>query len=468
MKIIFVILVTLLTSRPAFALEDIAQNSEGFINGFALSPDGKTVVYAKGNQVFAMRPDGSQKQQITGITTTASMGIHRIRFSPNSRYISFDIPSANQNEVLRDNFWVADLQTLKAIPLVTDIQNLMDARAYLFTGDSQYFIYPFHNGTNWIIKRYNLISGEARELINLTFNNDFFFVKLVPNTSAKTILIGLPQVPFMHDGFVEHSLLNWETGEKQLLDLPQASNRKVNVLGLNADASQVFYVQCESANQKFYSYNRITKKSTLLQDAPGCMLDWSSYTTIAPPPKVDIIQSYLFFNNYLNQTNSVVAGFYGLNIDTKKVVKISNLNADDIQLSKDQSHVFYSLSPAHDLTEFNFDLFYYSLAGQKATQYASPTTLPYSASLGYIMNPQENAVFLVRGAVGGPSSSPFIKAAFWKLSVNGPDRLLGEIDGHMAPNRDAARACAMDPQGQFVICNTVDLMNVGHLYKFAF
>ncbi len=456
----------LFSSVCAFAMQDITNNTSGVISGFALSPDNQTVAYAKGSQVFIMRPDGSQVRSISGIQMQAFMGINRITFSPDSRYIAFDIPTVDQNQNYRDNFWIADLQTLKATPAVTNISELMDASTYLFTADAKYYLYPTRIGDNWAIKRLRLADGRQDLLIQFNFSDNAFFIKPISYVGSQLLLIGLPQKPNMQEGVIAHSLLNWETGKNQILNLPNVTNRNLNVLGFSPDASQLFYVQCANGAQKFYTYDTKSNASVFLQQAPGCMLDWSYATTVPPAPKTTTIPSYIFFNNYTNENNASVSGFYALNINTKSILKVSNVNAEGAQLSNDQTHVFYSQSPAGDLTDFNFDLYYAPLNGQKAVQYAQPTSLPYVASLGYIMNPQQSAVFLVRGQTGGSSSSPFVKAAFWKLSVSGPDQMLGEIDGHMVPNRDAARACAMDSQGKFVICNAIDPQMIGHLYKF--
>lgn len=456
-------------STSAVAMQDIANNSEGFISSFALSPDGKTVAYAKGSQVFVMRPDGSGVQTISGITTVAYTGIFRINFSPDSRYLVFDVISVNQNQIMRDNYWLADMQTLKASPVVTDISNIMDPAAYVFTADSKYFIYPQHNGSNWVLMRYNLAEGRSDQLINLIFNNDNFYVKPIGDVNAKVILVGLPQSPFHHPGYVDYSLLNWETGQNQKLNLPYMTNRQVNILGRSADTSRIFYVQCAGGSQSFYAYDVKLNTSAVLQSAPGCTLDWSALTSLPPEPEVGVTDSYLFFNNYLNQQNSAVAGFYGLNLNTKVVTKISTLNAENVKLSNDQSKVYYSLAPAGDLTEFNYDLFFTPLNGQKTVQYATPANLSLSLSIGYLMNPQETATFFVRVATGGPSSSPFIRADFWKVFTDNrtSSQILGQLEGHLVPNRDATKACAMDPAGGYAICNTMDRRNVGHLYKFA-
>lgn len=466
MKFVIALFITFSTTS-AHALVDIANNTSEVISGFALSPNGQTVVYAKGSQVFAMKPDGSQVRSITGITMQAFMGINRISISPDSRYIAFDVPTVDQNQNFRDNFWIADLQTLKAVPVATNISELMDASTYLFTPDSKYYLYPTRVGDNWVIKRLRLADGRLDQLIGFNFSDDSFFMKPISNLASQMILIGLPQKPFMQEGVVAHSLLNWETGKNQVLNLPNVTNRNLNVLGVSPDTSQLFYVQCANGAQKFYSYDTKLNTSAALQQAPGCLLDWSYNTTVPPAPQVGVINPYLFFNNYANDNNDSVAGFYAFNVNTKTLLKISTVNAEGAQLSNDQTHVFYNQSIPGDLTGFNFDLYYAPLNGQKEVQYAKPTTLPLVATLGYLMNPQQSAVFLVRGQTGGPSSSPFVKANFWKLSVNGADQLLGEMDGHLVPNRDAARACAMDPQGRFVICNAMDPQMIGHLYRFA-
>jgi len=195
------------------------------------SPNGQQIVYARGNELFLARPDGSESRRLVTLARPASWA----RWSPDGKVLRFTM---EESEGIWSSLWEVAFDGTGLRPLLPGWSNPPSECCANWTPDGNYFVFESehgfkHSSTLWAIREK---SGSLRrrnlEPTQLTTGQSTIFGS-VPSRDGKSL--------FAIQGGPLGQLVQYDTKSQQFL--PYFSGISAIQLAFSKDAQWVAYLR---------------------------------------------------------------------------------------------------------------------------------------------------------------------------------------------------------------------------------
>ncbi len=156
------------------------------------TPDGQSIVYGSGSDLYLIRPDGSQGRKLITLPGAAM----KLRFSPDGRWIRFTLQN-DENNV--SALWEAQADGGGFRPVLTAGNRRSQECCGTWTRDGKYFFYESSQGSEhdiWVVQENgSLLSrrGDAQQQVTA---GPLAFLSPVPSNDGKKLFVVGQQLRF--------------------------------------------------------------------------------------------------------------------------------------------------------------------------------------------------------------------------------------------------------------------------------
>ncbi len=193
------------------------------------SPDGQQIVYARGNELFLARPDGSESRRLVTLTGPASWP----RWSPDGKVLRFTIGDVTVG--LSTSLWEVAADGTGLHPLLPGWSSLLAQCCGNWTVDGNYFVFQSDRGISetalWAIReKSGFLQRRNPEPMQLT-TGPSNMVSPVPSRDGKKLFV-IQAAPL-------GQLVRYDAKSQQFV--PYLSGMSANRLGFSKDGQWVAY-----------------------------------------------------------------------------------------------------------------------------------------------------------------------------------------------------------------------------------
>ncbi len=197
----------------------------------AWSPDGQTVAYTRGSDLYTVNRDGNASRRL--VSTPAPGGLTRLRWSPSGRMLRFTIegtsvPTYSQWEVS------ADGSNLHPLPARPRSEPGADDGYGTWTPDGRYFVYRSVEGdaaSIWAIRETGaMFRSFNRKPVELYAGPQFFFAPLLSTDGRRIFFIGDQE---------RRELVRYDSASRQFI--PYLSGIFARSVSFSKDGNRIAY-----------------------------------------------------------------------------------------------------------------------------------------------------------------------------------------------------------------------------------
>ena len=197
----------------------------------AWSPDGQTVAYTRGSDLYTVNRDGNASRRLASLPASGELG--HARWSPSGRMLRFTVESASP---LTFSQWEvsADGSNLHPLPARPSTEPGAGDSFGSWTPDGRYFVYRSVEGgaaSIWAIREPGAIFRSfSRKPVELYAGPQFFFAPLVSTDGKRVFFIG---------GEGRNELVRYHSALRQFV--PYLSGIFARWVNFSRDGQRVFY-----------------------------------------------------------------------------------------------------------------------------------------------------------------------------------------------------------------------------------
>lgn len=200
----------------------------------AFSPDGQTIVYTKGHDLFLAGPDGSSPRRLTSAEGVAG----EARFSPDGRQVRFTSFVNNSNVA---SLWEVSVDGSGLRPLLPGWHEPPTECCGRWTADGRYYVFLAGNNSSRNVYALAESSGLFRRSssspVQLT-TGPLLFYNVLPSSDDKKLFVGATQP--------RSQVVRYDETAKQFV--PYLAGVSASDLSFSADGQWVAYVSVPDSN----------------------------------------------------------------------------------------------------------------------------------------------------------------------------------------------------------------------------